>query len=249
MTTGFGIDIGGTGIKGAPVDLDSGTFTADRVRIDTPDPATPEAVAEVVRDLVEQFPDVDGSVGITMPSVVKNGVVHSAANIDKSWIGVDADRLFTDILGREVHVINDADAAGLAELQYGAARNQTGVVLVTTLGTGIGSALLNDGVLVPNTELGHFELHGKDAEKYAANSAREKHDLSWKEWGERLTDYYGTMERLFSPELIVVGGGVSKQADEFLPFVKVETPLVPAVLRNKAGIAGAAYFAEISDPH
>ena len=206
----FGIDFGGTGIKGAPVDLESGDFAAERERIRTPHPATPEAVAEVFVELLAKFPDSRGAVGVTVPGVVRHGVVHSAANIDRSWVGTDADRLFTEATGREVHVVNDADAAGLAEVRYGAARGRSGLVIVTTLGTGIGSALVHDGVLVPNSELGHLEIEGHDAESRAANSAREREELSMEQWAGRLTTYYRTLEKLFSPDLFVVGGGISK---------------------------------------
>lgn len=241
MTTdhGFGIDFGGSGIKGAPVDLTTGDFAADRVKIDTPKPATPDAVAEVLVELVGRFPASSAPVGVTVPGVVRRGVVGSAANIDESWIGTDADALFTEALGRDVHVVNDADAAGLAEVEYGAARGRRGLVIVTTLGTGIGSAMIHDGVLVPNSELGHLEIDGHDAEERAANSAREREDLSWEEWAERLTRYYRTLERLFSPDLIVVGGGISKRSADFLPHVDIETEIVPAELRNRAGIVGA----------
>lgn len=239
----FGIDFGGTGIKGAPVDVGTGDFAADRVRATTPRPSTPEAVAEVFAGILEQFPDSRGPVGVTVPGVVRHGVVHSAANIDKSWLGTDADALFTKATGRDVHVVNDADAAGLAEVRYGAARGRDGLVIVTTLGTGIGSALVYDGVLVPNSELGHLEIDGHGAEKRAANSARESEDLSWATWAERLTTYYRTLEMLFSPDLFVVGGGISKKSDEFLPLVDIDTEIVPATLRNKAGIVGAALYA------
>lgn len=239
----LGIDFGGTGIKGAPVDLDAGAFAADRVKIATPRPATPEAVAAVFRELVDRFPVSTSPVGVTVPAVVHHGVVGSAANIDDSWIGTDADAVFTEALGREVHVVNDADAAGLAEVEYGAARGHRGLVIVTTLGTGIGSALIHDHVLVPNSELGHLEVEGHNAESRAANSAREAEELSWEEWAQRLTTYYRTVERLFSPELIVVGGGVSKSWDKFGPLIDIETEIVPATLQNKAGIIGAALVA------
>ena len=239
----FGIDFGGSGIKGAPVDLGPGDFAADRVRIDTPQPSTPAAVAAVFADLIGRFPDSDAPVGVTVPAVVQHGVVRSAANIDASWVDTDADAIFTQATGRDVHVVNDADAAGLAEARYGAARGRAGLVIVTTLGTGIGSAIIFDGVLVPNSELGHLEVDGHDAESRAANSAREREDLSWAEWAERLTVYYAAVEALFSPDLFVVGGGVSKHAAEFLPLVDVRTPLVPATLRNRAGIVGAALYA------
>lgn len=239
----FGIDFGGTGIKGAPVDLAAGVLTADRARIKTPADATPDSVAPVFADLLGQFPHATGPIGVTVPGVVRHGVVHSAANIDKSWIGTDADTVFEAALGRSVHVVNDADAAGLAEVRYGAAKGRRGVVMVVTLGTGIGSALLNDGVLVPNTELGHLELKGQDAEHYAANSAREREEMSWEHWAKRLTLYFSMLERLFSPDLFVVGGGVSKESDRFLPLLGINTEIVPATLRNNAGIIGAALFA------
>jgi polyphosphate glucokinase len=239
----FGIDFGGSGIKGAPVDLEKGDFAEERVRIDTPQPATPDAVAKVFVELLSRFDDSDGPVGVTVPGVVMHGVVHSAANIDKHWIGEDADRLFTEATGRDVHVVNDADAAGLAEVRYGAAKGRQGLVIVTTLGTGIGSALVYDGVLVPNSELGHLEIDGHVAEKRAANSVREKEDLSWEAWAKRLTTYYRTLEKLFSPDLFVVGGGVSKKARNFLPLLGLDTEIVPATLRNKAGIVGAALYA------
>jgi polyphosphate glucokinase len=239
----FGIDFGGTGIKGAPVDLGQGEFAAERERIRTPSPSTPEAVAEVFVELLGHFPDSRGADGVTVPGVVRHGVVHSAANIDRAWIGTDADRLFTEATGRDVHVVNDADAAGLAEARYGAAKGRRGLVIVTTLGTGIGSALVHDGVLVPNSELGHLEIDGHDAESRAANSVREREGLSMQDWAERLTRYYSTLEMLFSPDLIVVGGGVSKQSAEFLPLIDIETEIVPATLRNKAGVVGAALYA------
>jgi polyphosphate glucokinase len=239
----FGIDFGGTGIKGAPVDVEAGDFAADRERIRTPEQSTPQNVAAIFVDLLARFPDCRGAVGVTVPGVVRHGVVHSAANIDKAWIGTDADALFTKATGREVHVVNDADAAGLAEVRYGAAKGRGGLVIVTTLGTGIGSAMVHDGVLVPNSELGHLEIDGHDAESRAANSARTREDLSWEQWAHRLTRYYRTLERLFSPELFVVGGGVSKDADEFLPLLDLDTEIIPAQLRNKAGVVGAALYA------
>src|SRR4051812_23843124 len=218
MADPIGIDFGGSGIKAAPVDLTTGEFSAERERIDTPEKSTPEAVAEVMAELLKKFEDSSSAVGVTVPGVVrKGGVIGSAANIDKGWIGTDADDLLSDTLGREVHVINDADAAGLAEVRYGVAKGRSGLTIVTTLGTGIGSALLYDGVLVPNSELGHLEIEGHDAESKAASSARKSEGLSWEEWAERLTTYYRTLEKLFSPDLFVVGGGGSKQAREFIP--------------------------------
>jgi polyphosphate glucokinase len=243
----FGIDFGGTGIKGAPVDLDVGDFAEERVRITTPSPATPEAVADVFVELLGRFEASDASVGVTVPGVVQHGVVRSAANIDEAWIGTDADALFTEATGRDVHVVNDADAAGLAEARYGAARGESGLVIVTTLGTGIGSAMIMDGRLVPNSELGHLEIDGHDAESRAANSAREREDLSWEEWAERLTRYYGAVEALFSPDLFVVGGGVSKHSAEFLPLLEIRTRIIPATLLNRAGVVGAALYATESN--
>ena len=239
----FGIDFGGSGIKGAPVDLQLGDFAADRVKIKTPKPSTPEAVADVFVELLDRFPDSEGSVGVTVPAVVRHGVVSSAANIDRAWIGTDADALFTKATGRDVHVVNDADAAGLGEVRYGAAKGRTGLVIVTTLGTGIGSAIVYDGVLVPNSELGHLEIDGHDAESRAASSVKDNEDLTYPEWAQRLTVYYRTVEKLFSPDLIVVGGGVSKDSDQFLHLIDIETEIVPAKLQNRAGIVGAALWA------
>lgn len=242
-TQPFGIDFGGSGIKGAPVDLSSGEFAADRTRVETPAGGKPVDVADVIADLVEKGAPEGAPIGITVPGVVVRGVVKSAANIDKSWIYTDAATMFRERLRRDVVVVNDADAAGLAEARYGAAAGQSGLVVLTTLGTGIGTALVYDGVLVPNSELGHLEIGGKDAETVTANSVREKKDLSWKEWAKRLSTYYQTLERLISPDLFVVGGGVSKHADKYLPLLELDTPIVPATLRNTAGIVGAAILA------
>lgn len=246
MTHILGIDIGGSGIKGAPVDLTAGELTRERVRIETPEDSTPEAVADVVARVVDELAgDVaeDSPVGITVPAVVHHGVVRTAANIDHSWIGTDADALFTERLGRPVHVVNDADAAGVAEMHHGAGRGHDGVVLMTTLGTGIGSALFRGGLLLPNTELGHLEIDGHDAETRAASSAREQEELPWQAWAERLQRYYSHVEDLFWPDLIIIGGGVSKKADKFLPLLHLRAPVVPAQLRNDAGIIGAAWYA------
>jgi polyphosphate glucokinase len=239
---GFGVDIGGSGIKGAPVDLRRGKLAEDRFRVPTPQPATPEAVAATVREVLDHF-KWDGVFGCTFPAVVQHGLVRTAANVDPAWIGTDAHKLLGKVTGRDVLVVNDADAAGLAEVRFGAAKDQDGVVLVSTLGTGIGSALVVDGRLVPNTELGHVEIDGCDAESRAADSAREREDLSWDDWAARLTRYFQRMEALFWPDLIVVGGGVSKDAEQFLPLLKLKTRIVPAQLENKAGIIGAAHLA------
>jgi len=236
-----GVDIGGSGIKGAPVDLGIGELAADRVRIETPRPATPDAVAPGVTQIVSQWPD--GPVGVTFPAVIQHGVARTAANVDKSWIDANVEELLAKATGRQVTVVNDADAAGLAEARWGAARDVDGVVIVTTLGTGIGSALLLDGELVPNTELGHIEVDGHDAETRAAESVREREDLTWEQWAKRLQRYYETLERLFWPDLFVVGGGVSKRYEKFLPLLELRTPIVPAQLRNNAGIVGAAVLA------
>jgi polyphosphate glucokinase len=215
------------------------------VRIPTPQPATPETVADVVDQIIDQFGRSAGTkpVGVTFPAVIQHGIARTAANVDKSWIDTDVDAVMTQRLGRSVHVINDADAAGLAEVRYGAARGVTGVVLVVTLGTGIGSALVMDGNLVPNTELGHLIVEGHDAETRASDAARDREDLSWEKWAKRLTTYFKAVEDLLWPDLIVVGGGVSKKADKFLPLVHCRTPIVPATLLNDAGIIGAALAA------
>ncbi len=240
----LGVDVGGSGIKAAPVDLAAGAFAAERVRVETPQPSTPAAVAAVVADLLARFPEhADVPVGVTFPAVVQHGITRTAANVDRSWIGTDAETLFSEAAGRPVVVVNDADAAGYAETAFGAAKGVRGVVLVTTLGTGIGSALVVDGTLVPNTELGHLEIGGHDAEKKAADSARERDDLSWAHWAKRLQRYYSHVEDLLWPDLIVVGGGVSKKHEKFLPLLDLRTPIVPAQLRNDAGIIGAACLA------
>ena len=241
----LGIDVGGSGIKGAPVDLEKGEFAQDRFKIETPAVSTPEAVCDVIAQIVDRFDEVhDGSpIGVTIPGVVQHGVVKTAANIDKSWIDCEIEKLLEDRLQHDVVVVNDADAAGVAELHYGAARGQGGLIILTTLGTGIGSALIHDGVLVPNSELGHLEIDGHDAESRAANSARKAEELSWEAWAERLTRYYRVVEALFSPELFVVGGGVSKESAEFLPLLDIATPIIPATLLNRAGVVGAALHA------
>jgi polyphosphate glucokinase len=241
----LGIDIGGSGIKGCPVNLVGGAFAAERLRTPTPSPSTPRAVARVVADLVASFGDRAGAgaIGVTFPAVIQRGVARTAANVDKSWIGTDVERLLQSTLGRPVRVVNDADAAGYAEVRFGAAKGATGTVFMATLGTGIGSALIVDGVLVPNTELGHLEVDGKDAETRAADSARERDDLSWQQWAKRLTKYFQAIERLLWPDLIVVGGGVSKKSDKFLSLIDVRTPIVASQLRNDGGIIGAALLA------
>lgn len=238
----IGVDIGGTGIKGAAVDVAKGDLATERIRLLTPCPATPDAVAGVVAELFDKI-GVAGTAGITMPAVIRGGVVETAANIDDAWIGVNAVELFSRTTGRAVAVVNDADAAGLAEVRYGAGRDASGVVVMVTLGTGIGSALFVDGVLVPNTELGHLPLHHGDAEDWAAESVRESEELSWKQYAHRLRKYLELVEKLLWPQLIIIGGGISKKADKFLPRIELRTQVVPAELRNEAGIVGAGVLA------
>jgi polyphosphate glucokinase len=238
----LGVDVGGSGMKAAPVDLSTGTLLADRHRIKTPRPSTPDAVAEVLAQLVDHF-SWAGPVGVAFPAVVKRGVTMTAANVDPAWVGCDAAGLFSTRVDRTVRVINDADAAGLAEMRYGAGKDRSGVVLMVTLGTGIGTALFVDGVLVPNTELGHLVIRGKDAEDRASDRVREDKALSWKVWAGRVEEYLQYVERLLQPDLLIVGGGVSKQHEEFLPRITTQTELVPAMLRNQAGIVGAARIA------
>ncbi|MFJ8160879.1 polyphosphate--glucose phosphotransferase [Streptomyces sp. NPDC096136] len=240
----FGVDIGGTGIKGAPVDLDRGEPAQERHKVLTPHPATPEGVAGGVVEVVRNF-SWDGPVGVTFPGVVTHGVTRTAANVDKAWIGLDAASLLSERLGgRPVTVLNDADAAGVAEMTYGAGRGAAGTVLLLTLGTGIGSALFRDGRLVPNTELGHLELKGHDAETRASVKAKEDGDLSWERWARRLEKYLAHLEMLFSPDLFILGGGVSRKPEKFLPLIEnVRAEIVPAKLQNNAGIVGAAMAA------
>jgi polyphosphate glucokinase len=239
---GFGIDIGGSGMKAAVVDLDTGELASERIRIATPQPATPDAMAGVAAELVGRH-GWSGPIGVGFPGIVRHGVVYSAANLDSAWFGVDADALFTDACGVDVAMVNDADAAGLAEVRWGAARDVAGVVLMLTFGTGIGSGLFVDGTLVPNTELGHLELDGRDAESHAAASVREREGIGWKRWAPRVERYLRHVEMLFSPDLFVVGGGASKAADKWLPSISIDTPIVPAAMANNAGIVGAALVA------
>ena len=248
----LGIDIGGSGIKGAPVDLTVGDWATERLRIPTPDKSTPKNVAKVVKQIVDHFADVigeDGPIGITVPAVVMHGVTRSAANIDKAWIDFPIEQLFADTTGRPVSVVNDADAAGVCEAQFGAAKDQAGLVLMTTLGTGIGTALIHNGTLIPNIELGHIEVDGKDAETQASSGVKDKLGLSMKEWIPRIQRYYETVEQLIWPDLIIVGGGISRESVRFLPKLTLNTRIVPAAYHNRAGIIGAAWLARDRQLH
>lgn len=243
--TAIGIDIGGTGIKGAIVDVSSGELITERKKIATPEGGKPDDILDTVLELFDELGDIssDIPVGVCFPAVILHGKTMSAANISKKWIGLDAEKLFEKKLGRNIHFINDADAAGVAEARYGAAVDVPGLTILTTLGTGIGSAMLFNGELIPNFELGHLEIDGHEAESRASTIAKENENLSWKEWAVRLQRYYETLEMLFSPDLILVGGGVSKNANDFLPLLNLRAPIKPAMLRNNAGIVGAAALA------
>ncbi|MFH8434215.1 polyphosphate--glucose phosphotransferase [Streptomyces sp. NPDC018007] len=239
----FGVDIGGSGIKGAPVDLDRGDLAQERHKVLTPHPATPDGVAGCVAEVVGHF-DWSGPIGVTFPGVVTDGITRTAANVDKGWIDTDARALLAERIGQPVTILNDADAAGVAEMTFGAGKGCTGTVILLTFGTGIGSAVFTDGKLVPNTELGHLELHGHEAEKHASTKAKDDGDLSWQHWAHRVQKYLLHVEMLFSPELFIIGGGVSRKADKFLPLIeKVRAEIVPAQLQNNAGIVGAAMAA------
>jgi polyphosphate glucokinase len=247
MTTALGVDIGGSGIKGALVDTSSGALLGPRIKYPTPEGGHPDDVLATVERIMQEAGATPADpVGICFPAVVRHGVTMSAANVSPDWIGLPAERLFADSLDRDIHFVNDADAAGYAEARIGAARNIAGLVIVVTLGTGVGTALISDGVLVPNAELGHVELGGTDAEKRTSNAAREREGLDFEAWGLRLTHYFSHLEMLFSPELFVIGGGVSTQHAEFFPFITVSTPLKPAELFNNAGIVGSALLATLN---
>jgi len=238
----LGIDVGGTGIKGAPVDIEQGKLVAERHRLLTPRPATPEAVAETVAKVAAHF-DWKGPIGCGFPAVIRDGAAYTAANISKKWLGCNARDLFAEATGCTVRVANDADVAGLAEMRLGAGRDRSGLVLFLTVGTGIGTALFIDGRLVPNTELGHIEINGREAEKWASEAVRDKKGLSWKKWARRFDKYLQTMHDYFWPELIIIGGGASKKHEKFIPRLRVPVEIVPARLRNEAGIIGAAFAA------
>jgi polyphosphate glucokinase len=242
MTTVLGIDIGGTGIKGAPVDVEKGALVADRLRIPTPEGGAPGDVARVVAEIVAHF-DTTGPVGCTFPAVVQHGIARTAANVDQSWIGTNAQDLFQEQIDRQFVVVNDADAAGIAEMQFGVGKGVGGTVMMITLGTGIGSALFTDGVLVPNTEFGHLDIRGKAAEARASEKVREELDLGWDKWAKRVNEVLAHLEVLLCPDLFIIGGGVSKKSEKFLPHVDTRADVVPAQLLNQAGIVGAALAA------
>lgn len=243
----IGIDIGGTGIKAALVNTREGELVSDRLRVETPEGGRPEDIAVAVRDLMEKLDTKSNvAVGICFPAVVSHGFTQSAANVSDEWIGLNADSLFTAYLGRHVHVINDADAAGVAEMKFGAGKRARGLTIMTTLGTGIGTALFYNGVLIPNSELGHIEIDGLDAESQASFAAKERDELDFEAWAGRLQRYYQALENLLTPDLFIVGGGISKSHEEFLPLLKLKTKIVPAKTKNSAGIIGAASLAYLS---
>jgi len=238
----LGIDVGGSGIKGAPVDIKKGKLLSERLRIETPQPATPKAMAKTFAELVK-IHDWKGPIGCGFPTIVRRGVALSAANIDKKWIGTNIEKLFSKASGCPVSVINDADAAGMAAVRYGAGKNVSGTVLMLTIGTGIGSALFIDGKLVPNTEFGHLFFKGMIAEHYAANSVRKAQNLSWEEWGKRFNEYLLHIDRLLSPDLVILSGGASKKFEEYRHVLTTETKIIPSAMLNEAGTVGAAVYA------
>jgi len=240
----LGIDIGGSGVKGAPVDVEKGVLLAERQRISTPQPPIPDALGNVVAEVVKHF-KWQGPIGCTFPGVIKAGVVYTAANIDEAWIGLNGQKLLEEKTGCLVMLLNDADAAGIAEMQFGVGKGRQGIVIMLTFGTGIGSAIFVDGRLVPNTEFGHMEIRGKDAEHRAADRVRTEKELSWEKWAERVNEFLGRMELLFSPDLFIIGGGVSKKHDKFLPLLQTRAEIVPAQLLNEAGMIGAAIAARV----
>jgi polyphosphate glucokinase len=235
----LGIDVGGSGIKGAPVDIIKGELLSPRFRIPTPEGAKPDDMAAVVGEIAQHF-DWTGPIGCGFPAPVQQGVARTAANIDDSWIGTNAAELFGKTTGCPVTMINDADAAGLAEMGFGAGQSRMGVVMIVTIGTGLGTCIFSDGVLVPNTELGHIEIDCEDAELNASDAARKRLDLSWKKWAKRFDTYLNTLEALFWPDLFILGGGASKKHEKFFPYLTVEAEVVPAETLNEAGIIGAA---------
>lgn len=241
----LGIDVGGSGIKGAPVDTETGKLLAERLRIKTPKKAEPQPVGDVVAEIAKSF-NWKGPIGIGFPAPIKSGVTLMAANVSEKWVGTNADDLFTKITGCDCTMINDADAAGLAEMKFGAGKGQPGTVILLTLGTGIGSAIFYRGVLLPNTEFGHLEMKGEDAEYRASDAARQREDLSWKKYAKRLNKYMAAMEKLFWPDLFIIGGGISKESEKYIPLLKTQAPVIPAQFFNEAGIVGAALAARNS---
>lgn len=240
----LGIDVGGSGIKGAPVNTKTGMLTVDRFRLKTPKGAEPEAVAGVVTEIVKHF-EWTGPVGIGFPAPIKHSIIKMAANISPAWVGINADDLLTKATGCEVSMGNDADVAGLAEMTFGAGKGQYGTVIMLTLGTGIGSAIFHGGKLIPNTEFGHLQINGEDAEASTSDAARQREELSWKKYAKRLDRYLFQMEKLFWPDLFIIGGGISKEHEKYLPLLTVETPVTPAQFLNEAGIVGAALAASL----
>jgi polyphosphate glucokinase len=246
---GFGIDVGGSGIKGGIVDLDTGALIGDRIKLLTPQPATPSAVAKTIAEVVNGF-GWTGPLGVTYPGVVTHGVVQTAANVDKAWIGINArDVISSELNGQDVTVLNDADAAGLAEERYGAGKDNSGLVILLTFGTGIGSAVIHNGTLIPNTEFGHVDVGGKEAEHRAASSVRDRKGWSYKKWTKQVTKVLIAIENVMWPDLFIAGGGISRKADQWVPLLENRTPVVPAALQNTAGIVGAAMASTFDVTH
>ncbi len=241
----LGIDVGGSGIKGAPVNTETGELLAERIRIKTPKDAEPQPVADVVAEIARSF-QWNGAIGIGFPAPIKAGIAMMAANVSQKWVGTNADDLFTKTTGCDCTMINDADAAGLAEMRFGAGRGQPGTVIMLTLGTGIGTAIFYRGNLLPNTEFGHLDMMGRDAEQRVSDAARQRDELSWKKFAKRFNRYLAQMEKLFWPDLFIVGGGISKESEKYLPLLQIQTPIIPAQLLNQAGIVGAALAARTS---
>ncbi|KAA1431209.1 MULTISPECIES: polyphosphate--glucose phosphotransferase [Mycobacteriaceae] len=243
---GFGVDVGGSGVKGGIVDLDTGQLIGERFKLPTPQPSTPDSVAKTIAEVVEKF-GWEGGLGVTYPGVVTDGIVQTAANVDKGWIGTNAQEVIGAALGgRKVTVLNDADAAGLAEEKFGAGKDNTGVIVLLTFGTGIGSAVIHNGVLLPNTEFGHLEVGGKEAEHRAASSIKEAKDWSYERWTKEVTKVLIAVENAIWPDLFIAGGGISRKADKWIPLLENRTPVVAAALQNEAGIVGAAMAAEVA---
>lgn len=242
----LGIDIGGSGIKGAPVDTKTGKLLEERIRIPTPKGAKPKAVALVVAEIAQSF-KWKGPIGVGFPAPIKNGVALMAANVSEKWVGTNADDLLTSATGCKCRVGNDADVAGMAEMAFGAGKGEHGTVIMITLGTGIGSAIYYNGHLLPNTEFGHMQIDGKDAEHRASDAARQREDMSWKKYAKRLNEYLNEMEKLFWPDLFIIGGGISKQHEKFLPLLKLQSKVTPAKFQNEAGIVGAALYSQGMD--